>query len=72
MLWGKGKELKKISQLMPESEQVHVNMPPPPPSSRRSESSRGGSSSRKSAVEEEERRDSQGNSEVLGGLYIYP
>ncbi|XP_057803277.1 WAT1-related protein At1g68170-like [Salvia miltiorrhiza] len=69
VLWGKGKELKKISQLMPESEQVRVNMPMPPPPS---ESSRGGSSSRKSAGEEEERSDSQGNSEVLGGLYIYP
>lgn len=72
VLWGKGKELKKISQLMPEDEQVRIDMPPPPLSSRPSEGSHGGSSNRKSTVEEEERRESQGNSEVLGGLYIYP
>ncbi|XP_042023275.1 WAT1-related protein At1g68170-like [Salvia splendens] len=72
VLWGKGKELKKISQLMPEDEHVRIDMPPPPLSSRPSEGSRGGSSNRKSTAEEEERRDTQGNSEVLGGLYIYP
>ncbi|KAK4424356.1 WAT1-related protein [Sesamum alatum] len=73
VLWGKGKELKKVSQLMPENQenQVAVDMPPP----RWSGSSHGGSS-RKGAETEEEReedkRDSHASSEVLGGLYIYP
>lgn len=74
VLWGKGKELKKMSQLMPEAVQVRVDMPPPsaPPLSG---SSHGGSNSRKGAGEEErdeERRDPQANSEILGGLYMYP
>ncbi|KAH6766977.1 hypothetical protein C2S52_017960 [Perilla frutescens var. hirtella] len=72
VLWGKGKELKKMSQLMPESEQVRVDvMPAPAPLvPPQNGSSHGGSSSRKEESEEE-RRDSQANSEVLGGLYLY-
>ncbi|KAH6813517.1 hypothetical protein C2S51_022535 [Perilla frutescens var. frutescens] len=72
VLWGKGKELKKMSRLMPESEQVRVDvMPAPAPLvPPQNGSSHGGSSSRKEESEEE-RRDSQANSEVLGGLYLY-
>ncbi|KAI3448291.1 hypothetical protein Pfo_004956 [Paulownia fortunei] len=78
VLWGKGKELKKVSQLMPENQekQVQVDMPPPPPPPPppQSGSSHGGSGSRKEAEEEreEEKRDSQASSDVLGGLYMFP
>ncbi|KAI3445683.1 hypothetical protein Pfo_002348 [Paulownia fortunei] len=71
VLWGKGKELKKVSQLMPENveNQVQIDMPPPPPQNGSSH----GDSSRKEAEEEreEERRDSQASSEVPRGLYLY-
>lgn len=68
VLWGKSKELKKMSQLVPEGEQEHteqvvrVDMPPPPPPLQRS-----GSSGRKSTAEGEK----DANSEILDGLYIY-
>ncbi|KAL0412710.1 UNVERIFIED_CONTAM: WAT1-related protein [Sesamum radiatum] len=71
VLWGKGKELKKVSQLMPENQehQVAVDMPLP----RRSGSSHGGSSSSKKEAEaEEEREEDKRDSHALGGLYIYP
>ncbi|KAL3843734.1 hypothetical protein ACJIZ3_001137 [Penstemon smallii] len=71
VLWGKGKELKKVSQLMPENDQsetqVEIEIVVPPPHN--------GSSHGKEVVEEEmeeEKRDSQASSEVLGGLYMYP
>ncbi|KAG8368735.1 hypothetical protein BUALT_Bualt15G0076900 [Buddleja alternifolia] len=66
VLWGKGKELKKVSQLMPENveDEVQIDMPPPLPP--RNGSSHG-SSNKKEAEEEEkeEKRDSQASSEVL-------
>lgn len=65
VLWGKGKELKKMSQLMPESEQVRVDVVAPPSAPPQNGSSHGGSK------EGEEERDSPGNSEVLSGLYLY-
>ncbi|KAL0334451.1 UNVERIFIED_CONTAM: WAT1-related protein [Sesamum angustifolium] len=76
VLWGKGKELKKVSQLMPENQEHQVaDMPLP----RRSGGSSHGGSKRevKAEVEveeerEEDKRDSHASSEVLGGLYIYP
>ncbi|KAL6560716.1 hypothetical protein OROGR_004275 [Orobanche gracilis] len=74
VLWGKGKELKRASQLMPEENQenqVSIDMPPP---SLQSGSSHGDGSNGKGTEEirEEDKRDSQASSEVLSGLYIYP
>ncbi|KAG8364093.1 hypothetical protein BUALT_Bualt19G0090800 [Buddleja alternifolia] len=83
VLWGKAKELRKVSQLMPENQekQVEIDMPPPQNGSSRggnrssrggNGSSRGGNSSKEAEEDEiEEKRDSS-SSEVLGGLYIYP
>ncbi|XP_022859828.1 WAT1-related protein At1g25270-like [Olea europaea var. sylvestris] len=67
VLWGKGKESKKVVQLVPENDdqsgQVEIEIP----SSTRDNHSRG----RKEAAEneEEEKRDPRGSSRVLGGLY---
>ncbi|KAL2477501.1 WAT1-related protein [Forsythia ovata] len=77
VLWGKGKEIKKVAQLVPEnnsddeSGRVEIDIPS---STSRDSHSRGGSSGRKEVAEdkEEDKRDSQGSSEVLGGLYIIP
>ncbi|GER47164.1 nodulin MtN21 /EamA-like transporter family protein [Striga asiatica] len=79
VLWGKGKELKKMSQLMPENQvsQEHTDVPPPSLELQQSGSgsSNGRGSSRKGAeeIKDNERRNSEASSEVLGGLYIkYP
>ncbi|KAL8540651.1 hypothetical protein ACS0TY_002044 [Phlomoides rotata] len=71
VLWGKGKELKKVSQLMPEN-QVVIDMQPPSPPLRQSSNSHGGSNTIKEEEWErkEEDTDSQ-TSEVLGALYMY-
>ncbi|TMW99545.1 hypothetical protein EJD97_002366 [Solanum chilense] len=73
VLWGKDKEIKKVSQLVPDEEGITDIK-----SSSRKGSSHGGSSKREGKEEEEEqeeqeenKRDSQVGSEILGGIYIY-
>ncbi|XP_049414713.1 WAT1-related protein At1g68170-like [Solanum stenotomum] len=71
VLWGKDKEIKKVSQLVPDEEEIDIK------SSSRKGSSHGGSSKREGKEEEqqeeqeENKRDSQVGSEILGGIYIY-
>lgn len=71
VLWGKSKELKKVTQLMPEN-QVEIDVQFPPPPSRQSSSSHGGGNAMKEeeVEREEEDRDSQAG-EVLGSLFMY-
>lgn len=64
VLWGKDKEIKKLSQLVPDKEEIDIK------SSSLKDSSRGGSSKREEK-EDENKRDSQAGSEILGGVYIY-
>ncbi|MCD7453116.1 hypothetical protein HAX54_019774 [Datura stramonium] len=66
VLWGKDKEIKNVSQLVPEEVDIK--------SSSVKGSSHGGSSKREEKDEEEEenKRDSQAGSEILGGIYICP
>lgn len=69
VLWGKDKEIKKVSQLVPNEEGITDVK-----SSSRKGSSHGGSSKREGKEEEEReeiKRDSQVGSEILGGIYIY-
>lgn len=63
-MWGKDKEIKKLSQLVPDKEEIDIK------SSSLKDSSRGGSSKREEK-EDENKRDSQAGSEILGGVYIY-
>ncbi|CAN4110622.1 unnamed protein product [Withania somnifera] len=67
VLWGKDKEIKKVSQLVPDKEENDIK------SSSVKGSSHGGSSKREEKEEEleENKRDSQVGSEILGGIYIY-
>ncbi|KAG8368734.1 hypothetical protein BUALT_Bualt15G0076800 [Buddleja alternifolia] len=65
VLWGKSKELKKVSQIKPEN-QVNKELGP------NKGSSHGRSGRKEKEDEEEEKRDSHASSEVLGGLYMYP
>lgn len=66
VLWGKDKEIKKVSQLVPDKEELDIKS-----NSSRKGSSHGGSSKREEKEEEENKRDSQVGSEILGGVYIY-
>ncbi|XP_055814850.1 WAT1-related protein At1g68170-like [Solanum dulcamara] len=68
VLWGKDKEIKKVSQLVPDKEEIDIKS-----NSSRKGSSHGGSSKREEKEEEQEenKRDSQVGSEILGGIYIY-
>ncbi|OIT34241.1 PREDICTED: WAT1-related protein At1g68170-like [Nicotiana attenuata] len=65
VLWGKDKEIKKLSQLVPDKEETDIK------SSSVKDSSHGGSSKRevKEDEGEENKRDSQAGSEILGGTY---
>ncbi|KAJ8529850.1 hypothetical protein K7X08_036685 [Anisodus acutangulus] len=70
VLWGKDKEVKKLSQLVPDKEEIDIK------SSSINDSSHGGSSKREEKEEEQEdkeesKRDSHVGSEILGGVYIY-
>ncbi|XP_059311249.1 WAT1-related protein At1g68170-like [Lycium ferocissimum] len=66
VLWGKDKEIKKLSQLVPDKEEIDIK------SSSLKGSSHGGSCKREEKEEQEEnKRDSQVGSEILGGVYIY-
>lgn len=65
-LCGKDKEIKKVSQLVPDKEEIDIK------SSYVKGNSHGGSNNREKKEEEEEnKRDSQVDSEILGGIYIY-
>ncbi|CAN4108041.1 unnamed protein product [Withania somnifera] len=62
VLWGKDKEIKKVSQLVPDKEETDI----------KSSSVKGSKREEKEEEElEENRRDSQVGSEILGGIYIY-
>lgn len=67
VLWGKDKEIKKLSQLVPDKEENDIK------ASSLKDSSHGGSSKREEKEDEgeENKRDSQAGSEILGGVYIY-
>ncbi|KAJ8529851.1 hypothetical protein K7X08_036686 [Anisodus acutangulus] len=66
VLWGKDKEIKELSQSVPDKEEINIK------SSSLKDGSHGGSSKREEKEEEQEenKRDSQVDSESLGGVYI--
>ncbi|KAL8553620.1 hypothetical protein ACS0TY_002070 [Phlomoides rotata] len=73
VLWGKGKELKRVSQLMPVENQVEIDMQSLPPPSRQNNNSYSGNNTTKEEEKwerEEDRRDPQ-TREVIGSLYMY-
>lgn len=76
VLWGKDKEIKKVSQLVPDIEAIDITSSSSFKGSRQGGkgSSHGGNSKLREEndeQQEEEKRDSQVGSEILGGVYIY-
>ncbi|KAL2511908.1 WAT1-related protein [Abeliophyllum distichum] len=83
VLWGKGRELKRVLQLMPEKSsedqdrQVEINISSSTPDNGSNHGSRcsgsgGKEISEEKEEEEEDRGHSRASSDVLGGLYMYP
>ncbi|CAI9786221.1 unnamed protein product [Fraxinus pennsylvanica] len=82
VLWGKGKELKRVSQLMPEKSsgdqvrQVEIDITPSTPNNGSSHGGRSSGSGGKEISEEKEQEEeemghSRTSSDFLAGLYIY-
>ncbi|XP_022876378.1 WAT1-related protein At1g68170-like isoform X2 [Olea europaea var. sylvestris] len=82
VLWGKGKELKRVSQLMPEKNsgdqvrQVEIDITPSMPNNGSSHGGRSSGNGGKEISEEEEEEEeemghSRASSDFIGGLYMY-
>lgn len=81
VLWGKGKELKRVSQLMPEKNsgdqvrQVEIDITPSMPNNGSSHGGRSSGNGGKEISEEEEEEEEMGHSrassDFIGGLYMY-